>query len=1253
MKKILLLILITSIFYTVKANNYYWVGGTGNWSQFATHWATSSGGSTFHIQVPQSTDNVYFDSNSFSTVGQTITLDVTTPACNNMDWTGVTNTPTINGNSKTLNVYGSLKLVTGMTSSSLNISFNATSMGNTITTAGRSLGSLTLDGIGGGWILQDALTAGIVTLTNGSFNTNSVTCNLSSLQSSNSNVRSINLGTSTLNFSIDPAILITTTTNLTFSGASSIINVTGNNAAFSTIGLTFNIINFTNASGSFNYGPYIANTVTFAGNCSLFRGANTIGTLIIPGTLSGSMTGSSTITNATFGGTSTINTSNTFGTLNLTGAGGTTYTLNSGTTQTITTALNIASGNCSAFNIIKSSSSGSQATLNMTSGTVTADYVNLKDIKALGGATFNASNAIDQGNNIGWNIATLASRNLYWIGGTGNWSSGSNWSLTSGGVSSGCAPISVDNVYFDSNSFSAVGQTITLDVTTPACNNMDWTGVTNTPTINGNSKTLNVYGSLKLVTGMTSSSLNISFNATSMGNTITTAGRSLGSLTLDGIGGGWILQDALTAGIVTLTNGSFNTNSVTCNLSSLQSSNSNVRSINLGTSTLNFSIDPAILITTTTNLTFSGASSIINVTGNNAAFSTIGLTFNIINFTNASGSFNYGPYIANTVTFAGNCSLFRGANTIGTLIIPGTLSGSMTGSSTITNATFGGTSTINTSNTFGTLNLTGAGLTYTLNSGTTQTITTALNITGGTGGFPVNLKSSTLGTQATIYMASGSICTDYIRLTDIKATGGATFTAGPSSQNVSNTIGWTFISGIPNPSVSITASTGSATCESASVTFTANYTNGGLARNFEWFVKGVSVQNSSLNTYTTSSLTNGSTVYAVISAYPTTCSFAQVVNSNTLTIAVNPLPTATISGTTSIQYGQTNPGVTFTGANGTSPYTFTYNINGGTNTTVTTTSGNSITIGTGTTAADSYAYNLISVEDASPTSCNQAQTGTATITINKATQNITFPAFESKIVNDVDFEPGATVDSSLPLTYTSSVPSVATVYQDVADGNKWKIKINGAGNSYITAIQVGNSNYNSTSFLRTLTVGSTLPIDLKNYNVKLQNNTEVLISWATASESNNSHFEVLKSTDGIGFKLIAKVEALGNSAKGNSYMILDKTPSKGVNYYQLIQFDKEGTMRDLGVKFIRFDLVNITAINIYPNPTIDRVNVKFDVDKFETIEVLDLSGKLIFKKIINKTDSDIALDLTSEPSSIYLIKLSGKEGDITKQIIKK
>ena len=57
------------------ASKYFWVGGSGNWSDFSNHWATTSGGNQFHSRAPNGTDNAYFDRYSFTDSGQTLTID--------------------------------------------------------------------------------------------------------------------------------------------------------------------------------------------------------------------------------------------------------------------------------------------------------------------------------------------------------------------------------------------------------------------------------------------------------------------------------------------------------------------------------------------------------------------------------------------------------------------------------------------------------------------------------------------------------------------------------------------------------------------------------------------------------------------------------------------------------------------------------------------------------------------------------------------------------------------------------------------------------------------------------------------------------------------------------------------------------------------------------------------------------------------------------------------------------------------------
>jgi len=62
------------------SQDYYWVGNGGNWSDLS-HWATTSGGSNFHTELPGPDNNVYFDENSFTEPGQVVTLDLAESHC--------------------------------------------------------------------------------------------------------------------------------------------------------------------------------------------------------------------------------------------------------------------------------------------------------------------------------------------------------------------------------------------------------------------------------------------------------------------------------------------------------------------------------------------------------------------------------------------------------------------------------------------------------------------------------------------------------------------------------------------------------------------------------------------------------------------------------------------------------------------------------------------------------------------------------------------------------------------------------------------------------------------------------------------------------------------------------------------------------------------------------------------------------------------------------------------------------------------
>ena len=119
------------------------------------------------------------------------------------------------------------------------------------------------------------------------------------------------------------------------------------------------------------------------------------------------------------------------------------------------------------------------------------------------------------------------------------------------------------------------------------------------------------------------------------------------------------------------------------------------------------------------------------------------------------------------------------------------------------------------------------------------------------------------------------------------------------------------------------------------------------------------------------------------------------------------------------------------------------------NTGVATVSGSVVTIvGAGSTT--------ITASQVGNSSYNAATSVTQALTVNKASQTISFTTLPAKTYGDSAFALTASSTSGLSVAYSSSNPSVATV-----SGNT--VTIVGAGTSTITATQSGNGNYNAAS----------------------------------------------------------------------------------------------------------------------------------------------------------------------------------------------
>ncbi|MEI6767219.1 MAG: hypothetical protein WCM76_16435, partial [Bacteroidota bacterium] len=736
------------------STNYYWVGGTGNWSSL-NNWATVSGGTIHPAVVPSPFDNVYFDNLSFSGSGQTVTIDQTIETCLDMNWSGVPANTILNGpNSNSLKIYGSLRFDPNVTLSFQGKTyFEATGTGKTITTAGKVFNNyIYFQGAGGSWLLQDAFNAGsnYIYLINGILNTNnqSVTCAYFNSSPSTIPARSLILGTSTVTITGGSSSSWSIyTDNFTLSATSSTILFTGQNGGMynSTYNgiytnLAFNNVGFTNSTGTsqiyypYSYGNATFKKVTF--NCA--------------GQIKGNFT---------------------FDTLSFTPNH--LYEFESGRTQTINMLLS-ANGLCNAPISIRSLTAGVQSTISKSAGNITISNASLRDMVGTGGASFVANNSVDLGNNTGWVINVPTPRNLYWVqaGGTGNgsWDDIAHWSLSSGGVGGECVPTANDNVFFDAASYNGSGQSTTINVNA-VCRDMTWNGTTGMPNLAGtNTFNLSIYGSLTFSTAMNLTFQGKTyFEANATGKTITSATKVFNNYVyFQGSGGGWTFLDDFNAGsnYIYLINGILNTGNKTVTCAYFNSSPSTIppRTLIMGTSLMIITGGSSSSWSIyTDNFTLSAASSTIRFTGQNGGMynSTYNgiytnLYFNKVQCTNLLGTsqiyypYSYGVAFFKNVNFACNGQI-KGNFTFDTLAFS-------------------------------------ADKIYEFESGRTQTITSLLTAVG-TCVAPITLKSLTSGQQSTITKSSGAITIVYCSLRDMAATGGAVFTAN-NSTDMGNNSGW-------------------------------------------------------------------------------------------------------------------------------------------------------------------------------------------------------------------------------------------------------------------------------------------------------------------------------------------------------------------------------------------------------------------------------------------------------------------------------
>lgn len=214
---------------------------------------------------------------------------------------------------------------------------------------------------------------------------------------------------------------------------------------------------------------------------------------------------------------------------------------------------------------------------------------------------------------------------------------------------------------------------------------------------------------------------------------------------------------------------------------------------------------------------------------------------------------------------------------------------------------------------------------------------------------------------------------------------------------------------------------------------------------------------------------------------------------------------------------------------------------------------------------------------------------------------------------------------------------------------QFQAAIAGTGNNITVTVTFDNDAQTEEMALDQLELleDSALPVELVSFEA-LVVEQHVKLNWATATEANNSGFEVQRSNDAQSWAVLGFVEGKGTSDVVNNYEYLDAAPFYGTNHYRLKQVDFDGSMDYSHSLEVALDIPGQHALSgVYPNPF--RSSAQFSLslsrEQYIEIDVLDLLGRRVQSVhsgiLPAVTSHRLHLDADEMPSGVYLLRVQG------------
>ncbi len=203
-----------------------------------------------------------------------------------------------------------------------------------------------------------------------------------------------------------------------------------------------------------------------------------------------------------------------------------------------------------------------------------------------------------------------------------------------------------------------------------------------------------------------------------------------------------------------------------------------------------------------------------------------------------------------------------------------------------------------------------------------------------------------------------------------------------------------------------------------------------------------------------------------------------------------------------------------------------------------------------------------------------------------------------------------TIDAVSKLSYDMDLSTIDlnTYFGGATLNYTWSAGEYGATN--LQTIGPAGSNIFGTMGHNPCTQAVVLPVTLLSFSGTMVNEN-VVLNWATSSETNNKGFIIERSTNSSAWEAIGEVVGGGDATAVLNYNFTDYAPLNGLVYYRLRQVDLDGTISYSNIVVVKSELA--PSVSIGSNPFENELTINTNIKEELNISIHDIVGRLLYQ----------------------------------------